>query len=340
MVPTLFGETYSPTKEPSRRPTRPTSVPTTKPTTMYDNSVYVVSQSIGNVTQLYGTITLCDTSIPTGALSNCRIVAKGITCPGGIYISGNRAYLTECSTILLCLVTSVGDITNCTSTGGSFPQCVSIEISGSFAYIGNVGDPAGLYTGSISQCTVNNVDGSLSNCFSMLTGLDFPYDITINGAYAYIVQDGANNVLMCKVDGISGTFYDCASTGYFYAAAGIALDNNIGYAYITNLKSSNDSNGNIVSVCRINSNNGSLTDCYSTGSSFNNPTGIVTSGPSNRAYVANIDGNSVSVCTINSFSGALTDCSATVNSLFFRPFTLWFGYVNGPTQAPTRIPTT
>ena len=82
------------------------------------------------------------------------------------------------------------------------------------------------------------------------------------------------------------------------------------YAYVTDA-------GNFVSVCRVSGSPPTLSSCATSGSGFNNPTGIAVSG--GYAYVANNNAGSVSVCPVNPSTRALVSADCTSGSGFTNP---------------------
>lgn len=292
-----------------------------------------------------GNITLCDSSVETGAMTACRVAATGLNRPNGFYINGKYAYVTSRTDNMVyrCNITSVGNLISCTPTGGPYSVPVSVDmVNNRFAYIANAG------AGFISRCNINSLDGSLSQCTNVLgngvlMSLSQPSDVVINGNYAYIADYNSYTIVLCNVNSTTGAFYNCLSnTGSGYnGPSDVQIDSNSGYAYVTNFE------GQSVSVCTFNSRNGSFTNCFNVpipADLGEFPECLITL-PNNKAYVAQYFagvgagfsiGNSITLCNVNTSTGALFGCSQTGVGSFKAPVTLWYVYVtNAPTRAPT-----
>lgn len=182
-------------------------------------------------------------------------------------------------------------INNCsTFSDASFnrPAGIVLNKAGTLAYITNlhaVGNTGNIYT--VSKCSVNITDGSLSSCVAMADPTFFgPSGITLNnkGTWAYVTNYAVTNgitVSFCPINANrGGIFKSCTalSDATFRGPIGIQLytaqttpTNKPAqpYAYITNYTT------NQVSVCPINP-DGSFGACTASDSSIslNNPTDI------------------------------------------------------------------
>jgi 6-phosphogluconolactonase (cycloisomerase 2 family) len=150
--------------------------------------------------------------------------------------------------------------------------------------------------GTLSQCVDSNAPTKL---------LNFPNGVTTNNGYAYIVNSNWANssVTVCKIE-TNGTLSQCVDSGagdVFKAVLGGMTIHN-GYAYATGI--------NTVTVCKIDSKVGTLSNCATTGPGFSGPHGITTNNDG-YAYITNMFTNTVAVCKINSEDGTFSNCTAS-----------------------------
>jgi hypothetical protein len=151
-------------------------------------------------TNIMGGVTTC-TINGNGTLSACSGSAG--TGTAGIAVSAGHAYIgTASNTITVCAIGLSGSLTGCTGTSSSgFSGVDGISLAGGYAYIANESN------GTVSICSVNNIDGSLSGCTVSTVGVA-PTDVVINGGQAY-VDDASGDVYVCAV-GAGGALMGCA----------------------------------------------------------------------------------------------------------------------------------
>lgn len=293
------------------------AAPVTNVTVTCASSGYVVSNDPFSSTN---SVSQCSI-LSTGQLSNCSPTAIGappfldlVLTPGNSNDSANSyAYASPglSNNIYLCNIDPITANLTCPSTTGSNfngPEGIAINPSGTHVYVTNFN------ANTVTLCTAGS-GGTLTNCSSTGSGFDDPNGITIhpNNQYAYVTNYNVNNssVILCKINSINGTLSNCSSTGSgFSQPDSIAIAGPLGspstyYAYVSNQNSST------VSLCKVSSTTGSLTNCNNTGTGFNQPSNIVINSANTLAYIANTGNNNVLLCAIESTSGNLTNCSQT-----------------------------
>jgi 6-phosphogluconolactonase (cycloisomerase 2 family) len=152
-------------------------------------------------TNISGGVTTCTINAADGTLFPCTpSPGSGAT---GIAVSSSFAYIgASAAAVSVCSIG--GGILSgvCTSTSG-FLGVDGITLSGGYAYVANQAS----VTGTVSVCSINNVDGSLSGCAPSTVG-GAPADVVIWGPHAY-VNDWMGNIYLCSV-GAGGALTSCA----------------------------------------------------------------------------------------------------------------------------------
>ena len=159
-------------------------------------------------TSTSGGVTSCAIGV-AGILSGCSIdsgtgAATGIAATSGFaYIAASRFNVDVCT-----IGPSGTLLTNCVLTGGAFTGPGGIALAGGYAYIANTGD------GTVSVCSINAADGTLSCSPGSPVGSAAPVDIAINGSYAYVDDFLSGAIDLCSV-GTGGALTGCmvVSTG-------------------------------------------------------------------------------------------------------------------------------
>jgi hypothetical protein len=260
-----------------------------------------------------GSLSYCEVG-PSGALENCQIfnnvniegaagvaVAPGyvylanrnlnnivicsldkniaaMTCVtddgGGIFNSPRTAYLHNNffytlnygnSEVIKCDTNSnTGAISNCAATGSGFSEPLgNMLITNGYAYIPNS------RSNTVSICSVSATDGTFSNCSAFFSDtFSSPSGVAVSGAYAYIVSISNAAVVACEVDASSGNLSNCFPNKVLSSTGQSGLNILSGYLYVNALSI------NEVTKCTL-GNNGTVSDCASTGSGFVQPTGNI-----------------------------------------------------------------
>lgn len=208
------------------------------------------------------------------------------------------------SAVKECTLNSNGTVSACAAAASSGGAATPSGI----AFSGNTVYETDYNNGVIDVCTVNS-DGSFSSCSAQVTGLMYPWALTISGSYLYVTSVYTYGSVMACPIASDGSLSTCSATGVG-VATGIAIDN--GYAYI----SAGPGSSTVMNKCVVNG-DGTLSGCVSTGSGFNQPGFVTASG--NYVYVSDAGStNLVSVCTIGS-AGALTNCATSAISGGYSP---------------------
>ena len=147
------------------------------------------------------------------------------------------------------------------------------------------------------------MDGSLSSCANVATGLSAPTGIAFSGNWAYVAPGSARaDVDVCPVNA-DGTLGTCTNAQTFSIPNPLAVRG--GYLYVA------DAAGpDFVYSCKINSADGSLSACTA------NPIGTVNTldgiaVTATNAYVVDYNGGHLSICTVNPADGTLSGCTET-----------------------------
>jgi len=149
---------------------------------------------------------------------------------------------------------------------------------------------------NIVSCAVSGVDGSLSACGNVTTGLSAPTGIAFSGNFAYVTPGIAStDVDVCPVNA-NGTLGTCISAQTFSSPSALAVSG--GYLYVTD--------GANVYNCPINA-NGSLGTCDASYiGTVALSDGIAV--PGTTAYIVDFTGGNLTTCTVDS-DGTLFPCT-------------------------------
>ena len=246
-------------------------------------SAYTINQTTGALTA--GTAVAAGTyptSVVTVLVGLLEFAYAIDTIGGTIY-----AYTIDQTTGALTAGTPVAT--------GTYPTSITVDPSGKFAYVSNMG------ANTISAYQINS-DGTLTDLGTAATG-NFPTSVvtvlvgSLEFAYATNSFDGTISVYQINSDGTLAT--ETAVTAGTYPTS-VTVDPSGKFAYATNESSNN------ISVYQINS-DGTLTagTAVATGTY---PTSVVTVlvGSLEFAYATNSGDGTISVYTIDQTSGALT----------------------------------
>lgn len=193
---------------------------------------------------------------------------------GGIFQSPRTAYINngyfytynyDNNSVIKCdLNSNTGEPVNCVITGGGFSGPLgSMVISNGYAYIPNSSN------NTISICHVNANNGNLDNC-SLFSNSAFasPSGIAISGSYAYIISVWNNGVVACEVNQYNGSLSNCVNNYVLNASTPSGLNIIDGYVYV------NANQPNQITKCTLGG-KGMVSDCVSTGSGFDGPSGNI-----------------------------------------------------------------
>jgi 6-phosphogluconolactonase (cycloisomerase 2 family) len=202
---------------------------------------------------------------------------------------------------------------------GMFPQSVTVDPSGKFAYVANDG-------GKISAFTIDSATGALS----AVAGSPFaagpaPRSVTVDpsGKFAYVANSGSNDVSAFSIDATSGALTAAGTMRARARAMSLAVTKGTTpvtysprFAYVANLGSNN------VSAHTINATTGALTAIGSPIATGTRPISVTVDPSGKFAYVANDGSNNVSAFTINAASGALSAVAGSPFAAGTRPLSV------------------
>ncbi len=256
----------------------------------------------------------------------------------GVYselASASYAYVANSNdnSITLCTDAGVEGLDECGDSGAGMifdaPTGIAIPdttFSGNtYAYITNRD------AGTISQCQVNIVDGSLSDdCNNTDDIFSFPIGVafqSIEGTlYAYVTNATIGDITTCTVNATTGALENCENgTMPFGAPIGMAIQTmgTTDYAYISN------SHAGTITRCYLNSMTGVLSECLDSG------VGAAFSAPQNIRFFTTDDlyayitdstystSGTVWQCNVDDTSGMLSACAET-GSDFNQPMGIDF----------------
>ena len=258
---------------------------------------------IGNYNN--NTVSICPIS-GSGSLGTCTSATdstfNGLT---GVALNSSGTYFYASSnsggTISICPVNANGSLGTCSSSTGSgrvsfaSNQFVSLQVTNGTTYLYATGTPT---QNAMAVCSIDNTTGSITS-YDLSSGSSpspnptvlTPQGLSFNnaGTFAYIGNAGStdsfiNYVSICPTqsNGTFGTSLCSISFGpdsngngtfNFTAASGIGLfmSSASNYGYIPN------NGNNTVSICTLNTSDGSLSACTTTNGNgtFNKPSAIV-----------------------------------------------------------------
>lgn len=254
----------------------------------------------------------------TGAVSSNFAICKGNSCttattPLNVSVSSapktpRFAYVTQYDSthaVVVCTVEPTsGLLSDCVDVGAhgvldnTFPQGITINSAGTIAYLTGYTDTPFAY-----QCTINQNDGTFSECSSSNittpTGYNPEYGmLTLNSASTttYIADSsGSGRILACPIVSgvISPICSDTGATGIGNDPAGIVFNTSGTIAYIGDYSTSNTVtecafNGSTFSSCNNKTGDDTL--------SFTDPAGVVLNSSGSILYVTNSSAANVYGC--------------------------------------------
>lgn len=237
------------------------------------------------------------------------------------------AYVSDSNNLQIhqCQVDSDGAFSACGLVSADTGSPVNFaSFSGTqYAYLVNAG--------VLNQCQLNNSDGSFGSCEatpssnvpgSWQSVLSLNFATVNNTPYAYVIATTGfflSKVFQCAVDEQTGDLIGSTCQDITDNSMSLPLSlssttvNNNQYAYVGSLFSG-------LSVCGLNSNNGSFTACTSLSETRPYQMSFKTINNTQYAYVAGQDG--VSQCSLNS-DGSFGSCALTP-----AENSVWSGAIN------------
>jgi YVTN family beta-propeller protein len=197
------------------------------------------------------------------------------------------------------------------SSQDSSGNSVTVDPSGKFAYVANLGDDFSS-DGSVIAYTINATTGALTSTGAIsgnCPGLCVPGSVAVDpsGKFAYVPNgDGEepNNVAVFAIDATTGALTSVGQTTVQGFAASVAVDPSGKFAYVATSSFTPNAAGS-VSMYTINATTGALTSTGTIAAGIN-PGSMVVDPAGKFAYVTNSGSNDVSMYTINATTGALT----------------------------------
>jgi hypothetical protein len=240
-----------------------------------NNNQFLFVASIGS------SISSCAIHPTSGELSNCKNAAvnQPIYAPTGIAINQNKAYISNSGPEQFHQGITVCDVNNdlladCTFTQGNATFSIPSDVAllNQTVYVSNFNshNTQTTYCELAGNFCVDNV-GTISGTSNLLNEPEGIVFSSINGSeYVYFTNHGNHTVTLCKVTNKT-TFDNCTVTGgYFTGFGNLALvTEGVAKAFIpSGIKQ--------LSICEVNSTNGSLSNCANSSHvSFNNPSGLL-----------------------------------------------------------------
>jgi 6-phosphogluconolactonase (cycloisomerase 2 family) len=135
--------------------------------------------------------------------------------------------------------------------------------------------------------------------------------------FSYVANFNTNAVTLCSINASSGLFSACQDAGagaIFNTPAMVIFNVDQTRAYVSNF---GGSVGTTVSLCAVNRNSGTLSDCSNSDGDgtaiFNGPLGFSLDPSGTHAYIPSINSSSVTSCNVEQSTGKLTGCLNTGN---------------------------
>lgn len=158
--------------------------------------------------------------------------------------------------------------------------------------------------GKLIECNIDPNNGTILSCFNLINGVTSIWSVGFNNNFLYYSNiNGTGGIVVCQLNP-NGSVQNCITTasGSFNQPMGMAILNNL--FYTANFQ------GNNITFCNINPNDGTLSGCGNTGAGMNQPNFIsIYAGVSgNYAYVINSGVTNELMCPINA-NGTLGSCS-------------------------------
>jgi 6-phosphogluconolactonase (cycloisomerase 2 family) len=225
--------------------------------------------------------------------------------------------------VSICPITdpSTGALSNtCTSFASAGSSGVTVNPAGTILYITNANNCP---NSTVTSCTINNTDGSLSGCSTTAdASFCYPTAVAIHGNIAYVNNYGNNTVSNCTIQS-NGSLTGCSVStlptivGHNYGYDGVALNSSGTLLYVTQAQSSSGQpTAQNILACPVQ--NGAVVgaSCVSyVEPSFNVTAGIALNSLNSILYVANSGNNVVSACILNA-DGSINTCNALTSSIF------------------------
>ena len=181
---------------------------------------------------------------------------------------------------------------------GIAPETVTIDPTGSFAYVSNT-------VGGISAFAINSSTGALTpiagSPFAAGGATIYPVTISPNGLFAYVANQGANSVYGFTIDSVGGSLTPMVGNPFTAGSNphSVNIDPSGNFAYVA------DNPG--ISAYTIDPATGALTPIA--GSPFlsgADPITLIFDQSGKFAYAANYSSNSISAYAFNSVTGFLS----------------------------------
>jgi uncharacterized protein YbdZ (MbtH family) len=290
---------------------------------------YIATAQHAYVSDNQNGVYICSITGTTGALTGCQTTGGGFSGAWSVaFFSGstaNYAYVVDGqrANVYLCTVNDDGTLstscTNQTNQNAAFSYPEQLTVVGASLY---VADQATLSGGEVTQCAINAVDGTLSNCSASGSGGDLIYasGVTLDGSFAYVATDN-NGLYICGVDSTDGSLTTCTAATTSGSSVGntwtLAVSGAV--AYIAGESG--------FGTCTIGS-AGVLSACSNTSLDSSSPlaTGIALNGSfaylstesfmfgAGNVYLCSVNGLTVSACGVavsdgsnSGFSRSITD---------------------------------
>lgn len=196
---------------------------------------------------------------------------------------------------------------------GAYPDSVTVDPFGKFAYVTNSGD---VYDygedsdGSVAIYTIDATTGALTSTAVIdgsCPGLCLPSSMVVDpsGKFAYMADGGGGSggVSMYAINGTTGDLTSIGTTGAGNLSSSMAVDPSGNFVYVANESDTSNAAGNL-SMYTINATTGALASIGTIAAGIN-PSSMVVDPTGKFAYVTNAGSNDVSMYTINATTGAL-----------------------------------
>ena len=240
-----------------------------------------------------------------GTIGACVTTGSNYTYAGGMAVNSTSPnfYISDsnANTLDTCPINADGSLGACVvDQTVSSVETLALNPSSTILY------STGLVNG-VDYCPINS-DGSIGTCATTGSGPNsFTEGIAINAAntFAYITYPIPGDVYLCPINP-NGSFGTCVSgaTG-FHAPTQVAINAAKEVLYVTN------ANNNTISVCTINSTDGTLSNCVSANATgLSTPTGITVNSAGTMAYIASSVSGTITLCNVAN-DGTFSSCSTT-----------------------------
>ncbi|MCE3046466.1 lactonase family protein [Legionella sp. 16cNR16C] len=152
-----------------------------------------------------------------GMIVTAGCVNSGATPPAGqvhsgitFNAAGTRAYLVNQFQTTICNVDGTGQLIGCVNP----PSAAITFANGSMAFFNNESFAYVAVTSlnSVARCVVLNT-GMLTSCFTAGGAVTNPQNIAIDEANSLIYISDNTSVSKCRIDPVTGNFFDCMDSG-------------------------------------------------------------------------------------------------------------------------------